>query len=123
MPRSVFWPANTRYEYTSEDPRVLLHGGTYYMTYTANGDPDLAPPPLNRHQGIATCTSRCHLPGQWTRRCTAKHPCLHAGVKSGAMLPSSKPGGMHYSICWPMTFERCPRPGHDGGGVDELEPD
>ena len=29
-------------EYTSEDPCALLHGGTYFMTYTANGYPKLA---------------------------------------------------------------------------------
>jgi predicted GH43/DUF377 family glycosyl hydrolase len=98
----VLSPANTSYEYTSEDPRVLLHGGTYFMTYTANGDPELAEPPLNRHQGIATCTRRCHLAGQWTRRCTAEHPCLIAGVKSGAMVPSSKPGGTHYMLAYDL---------------------
>jgi len=99
----VFGPLNTSWEQTAEDPRTVYDASSnrWVMTYTANGD--VAPFPMNRHQGIATSTSPS-VPGSWHRLCSVDTPCLPPGYKSGAMLLRPKPP--HYMFVYNLTGEK-----------------
>jgi len=113
----VFSPAGSPFEATAEDPRVVLHRGTYFMTYTAHADAS-TPWPTSLRQGVATSTTPLDA-GSWVRHCTTPDACaLPPAYKSGAMLPRDAPP--HYMFVYNLTNGHAPDPDRGATGAHGI---